>query len=146
MSSTIIRLGETGLRTTVSIDGHVFHVDEPLDAGGSNTAAHPVQHLLGALGSCMAITARLYAQRKGWPLQGVEIALDVERMRGADYPGYEGDALFVHEIRQRIQLQGPLDETQRRRLLEIAGRCPVHRIVESPAFFVDAPADAADAD
>lgn len=141
MGSTVIRLGETGLRTTVSVGGHVYHVDEPLDAGGSDSAADPVQHLLGALGSCMAITARLYAQRKGWPLQGVEITLDVERLRGSEYPGYEGDALFVHQIQQEIVLQGPLDETQRSRLLEIAGRCPVHRIVESPAFFVDAPDD-----
>ncbi len=141
MGSTVIRLGETGLRTTVSVDEHVFHVDEPLDAGGSDTAADPVQHLLGALGSCMAITARLYAQRKDWPLLGVEITLDIQRRRGSDYPGYEGDALFVHEIQQQIVLQGPLDETQRSRLIEIASRCPVHRIVDSPAFFVDAPDD-----
>ncbi len=138
MGSTLIRLGEEGLRTSVSVDGHVFHVDEPLAAGGGNTAAHPVQILLGALGSCMAITARLYAQRKGWPLQGVEIALDVERRRAADYPADAGDASFVHEIRQRITLLGPLDDAQRRRIIEIAGRCPVHRIIDSPAFFVDA--------
>lgn len=138
MGSTVIRLGEEGLRTTVDADGHVYHVDEPLEAGGSDTAADPVKQLLGALGSCMAITARLYAQRKVWPLEGVEIALDIERRRGADYPGYEGDSSFVHEVRQQITLLGPLDESQRRRILEIAGRCPVHRIVESPAFFVDA--------
>ena len=138
MGSTIIRLGKAGLRTTVAADGHVFHVDEPVAAGGSDSAADPVKHLLGALGSCMAITARLYAQRKGWPLAGVDIALDVERHRGADYPGYDGDSVFVHEISQQITLHGPLDDSQRRRILEIAGRCPVHRIVESQAFFVDA--------
>ena len=138
MGSTVIRLGAEGLRTTVEADGHVFHVDEPVAAGGSDSAADPVKQLLGALGSCMAITARLYAQRKGWPLEGVDIALDIERRRGADYPDYEGDATFVHEVSQRITLHGPLDETQRRRIIEIAGRCPVHRIVESPAFFVNA--------
>ncbi|MCY4023375.1 MAG: OsmC family protein [Anaerolineaceae bacterium] len=141
MGSTVIRLGAEGLRTTVVADAHVYHVDEPLDAGGSDTAADPVKQLLGALGSCMAITARLYAQRKGWPLEGVEITLDIERRRGADYPGYGGDSSFVHEVSQQITLQGPLDESQRRRILEIAGRCPVHRIVESPAFFVDADKD-----
>ncbi|MCE2489890.1 MAG: OsmC family protein [Anaerolineae bacterium] len=142
MGSTVIRLGKEGLRTTVEADGHSYHVDEPLEAGGSGTAADPVKQLLGALGSCMAITARLYAQRKGWPLEGVEIALDVERRRGEDYPGYSGDSAFVHEIRQQITLHGPLDEAQRRRVLDIAGRCPVHRIVESPALFVDADNDA----
>lgn len=138
MSGAVIRLGPEGLRTTVESGGHVYHVDEPVAAGGSDTAADPVQQLLGALGSCMAITARLYAQRKGWPLEGVEIALDVERRRAADYPDYDGDSPFVHEVTQRIALQGPLDETQRKRIIDIAGRCPVHRIVESPAFFVDA--------
>ena len=137
MGATVIRL-EAGLRARVEADGHEFYADEPAEAGGSDSAANPEQLMLGALGACMAITARLYAQRKGWPLEGVEIALEIERIRGSDYAGYEGEALFVHEIRQRIRLEGPLDETQRRRILEIAGRCPVHRIVESPAFFVEA--------
>jgi len=75
---------------------------------------------MGALGSCMAITARLYAQRKGWPLEGVEVALDYERFVGKEYEGYEGNAAFVHEIRNHIILRGPLDDEQRERLLEIA--------------------------
>lgn len=138
MGRTVIHLGKEGLRTTVTANGHVYHVDEPLDAGGSDTAADPVKQLLGALGSCMAITARLYAQRKGWPLEGVEIALHIERRSGGDYPDYSGDSPFVHEITQEIALHGPLDDSQRKRITDIAGRCPVHRIVESPAFFVDA--------
>ena len=72
----------------------------------------------------MAVTARMYADRKGWPLEGVEIALDIERFAGRDYPAYSGDAAFVHEVRQQITLHGPLNDEQHARLLEIASQLP----------------------
>lgn len=137
MAKTTVRLGREGYRADIHVRNHVVYADEPLEDGGADSAPTPTELLLGALGSCMAITARLYATRKGWPLEGVEVALDVERFAGRDYHAYDGDAAFVHEVRQQITLHGPLDETQRARLLEIAGKCPVHRIVENPAFFVD---------
>lgn len=137
MAKATVRLGREGLRTDIQIRNHTIHADEPTDSGGTDTAPSPTELLLGALGSCMAITARLYAQRKGWPLEGVEVALDVERFAGKEYAAYSGDAAFVHEVRNQIVLHGPLDDEQRARLLDIASRCPVHRIVENPAFFVD---------
>ena len=135
MSKTVVRLDD-GYRTTISAGDHTFHADEPVQDGGTDTAPTPVQMLLGALGSCMAVTARMYAERKGWPLEAVEVSLDMERFRGSEYAGYEGDAAFIHEIRDQIVFHGPLDVEQRERLLEIAGRCPVHRAIENPAFFV----------
>ena len=57
--------------------------------------------------------------------------------RGKDYADYDGDAAFIHEVRDQIVFHGPLDDEQRARLREIAGRCPVHRVVENPAFFVE---------
>lgn len=136
MSKTIIRLGD-GFRTTISAGDHTFHADEPVQDGGTDTGPSPMQMLLGALGSCMSITARMYAERKGWPLEGVEVALDIERFRGSEYPDYDGNASFIHEIRDQITFYGPLDDKQRDRLLYIAGRCPVHRVIENPALFVD---------
>ena len=136
MSKTTVHLGE-GMRTTITAGNHTFYSDEPEQDGGTDTAPSPMKMLLGALGSCMAITSRMYAERKGWPLEGVEVTLDIERFRGVDYPGYTGGASFVHEIRDNIVFHGPLDEDQRERLREIAGRCPVHRVIENPAFFVD---------
>ncbi len=133
---------EEGTRTTINIRQHQFHADEPLDAGGTDTAPTPGELMLGALGSCMAITCKLYAQRKGWDLQRVEVALDYERFRGRDYAAHEGDDLFVHEVREALVFQGELDEKQRARLREIAGKCPVHRLLEYPTYFVDlAPAE-----
>ncbi len=137
MAQTKIKLGPDGYRTDVQVRGHTFHADEPMQDGGTDLAPTPMELMLGALGSCMAMTARMYAERKGWPLEGVEVSLDIERFSGKDYATYTGDANFVHEIRKQIQFLGPLDAKQRERLLEIAGRCPVRRAVENPAFFVE---------
>lgn len=138
MAKTTVRLGREGYRTDIEVRNHNIHADEPADKGGTDTSPTPTELLLGALGSCMAITARMYAERKDWPLEGVEVALEIERFSGKEYAGYDGDAAFVHEVRHQIVLHGPLDDDQRARLLEIAGRCPVHRVIENPAFFVEA--------
>jgi len=126
-----------GTRTTINIRGHEWHADEPLEAGGTDTAPTPGELMLGALGSCMAITCKLYAERKGWDLEGVEVKLDYERFRGRDYPGHDGDDLFVHEVREALVFHGYLDDKQRARLRDIAGKCPVHRLLEYPTYFVD---------
>lgn len=111
---------EGGLRVRVSAGGIDFIADEPVSAGGLGSGPNPYDLLGAALGACAAMTLRLYAARKGWPLDGVRVAVRHERR--------DGD-LFVSEIR----LDGALDETQRARLIEIAGRCPVHRTLEGGA-------------
>jgi putative redox protein len=136
MAKTIVQL-EEGYRARATARNHTFYTDEPTDAGGTDSAPTPMEMMLGALGMCMAITVKLYADRKGWPLQGVEVALDVERFNAKDYAAYEGAAQFVHELRDQIAFQGPLDDEQRDRLFEIAGKCPVHRLLENPTFFVE---------
>ena len=131
-----IRLG-AGYRTDIRVRQHEFHADEPLQDGGADSAPTPGELLLGALGSCMAITCKLYAERKGWDLQGVDVSVDYERFRGRDYPAHEGSELFVHEVREALVFHGDLDEKQRARLRDIAGKCPVHRLLEFPTYFVD---------
>lgn len=103
--------------------GHVWQADEPVTVGGQDSAPTPKQILLSALGSCTAITLRMYATRKGWPLQDVRISLDFA-------PSQAFDAAPV--IHSRIELIGPLDASQRERLLKIAGACPVHRLLTAP--------------
>ncbi len=126
-----------GTRTNISIRRHEFHSDEPLEAGGSDSAPTPGELMLGALGSCMAITCKLYAGRKGWDLTGVEVALDYERFRGRDYLAHAGDELYVHEVREALVFHGDLDDKQRARLREIAGKCPIHRLLATPTYFVE---------
>ena len=126
-----------GTRTTINVRHHQWQADEPIEDGGTDTAPTPGELMLGALGSCMAITCKLYAERKGWDLRGVEVKLDYERFRGRDYAAHEGDDLYVHEVREALVFHGDLDDKQLARLRDIAGKCPVHRLLASPTYFVE---------
>lgn len=134
MSDVRVSLG-AGMKTTVTAGKHVFHADEPVDSGGTDEAGTPMQIMLGALGSCIAITMKMYADRKEWDLQGVDISLESERFNGKDYADYDGDERYVHEVRENIVLHGDLDDKQRERLLDIAKKCPVARLVATPTFW-----------
>ncbi len=128
---------KSGLRTEINIRNHTIYADEPLDREGSDTAPTPMEMLVGALGACVVITLKMYAQRKGWPLEDIQVSVSLERYKKEDYPAYTGDCGFVNEVRQRITFKGPLTEEQKNRLLEIAKKCPVHRVLEFPTFFVE---------
>ena len=134
MEKTTVELGK-GMSCTIRSGNHTYYSDEPAAKGGADRGPMPTELLLGALGSCVAITLRIYADRKGWPLEGVKIAVDFQRFRGEEYEAYEGDAGFIHEFREAITLEGPLTEEQKERLLDIATKCPVRRAIELPAFF-----------
>lgn len=123
-------------RTEIRMRDHLLIADEPIADGGGNEGPTPTELLLGALGGCVAITLKMYADRKGWPLEGVESSLENEKFKKEDYPTYTGDSLFVNEIRQQIVLHGPLTDEQREKLLEIAGKCPVSRLISGPTFIV----------
>ncbi len=126
-----------GMKTTVSVRTHEWHVDEPIEDGGTDTAPTPGEMMLGALGSCMAITCKMYADRKGWDLQGVDVKVDYERFKGVDYDLHEGDDLFVHEVRKSLTFHGDLDEKQIERLYDISTKCPIHRLLSTPTYFVE---------
>lgn len=83
------------------------------------------QTVLSALGACSAMTLQLYAKRKAWPLESVRIRLTVDR----------ADPQSPHRIEQHVELTGDLDDEQRERLRQIAGRCPIHRMLEGPLEF-----------
>jgi putative redox protein len=115
---TII-VAETGLgkyQVEARVGGAAFLIDEPVDAGGLGSGPNPYDLLSSALGACTTMTIRLYAQRKGWPLERVRLTVKHGR---ADL-----QARDVFEM--GITLEGPLDDAQRARLMEIAERCPVH--------------------
>ena len=125
-----------GARTTVRMRGFTIHMDEPRDAGGDDSAPTATEMLAGALGSCMAITAKMYAERKGWPLSGVDVQIEIVRFLAGDYPSAAGQTGYVHEIREEVTIHGALDDSQRTRLLQIAQRCPVSRALGTPSYFV----------
>lgn len=131
-------LGPEGLRTELSARTHRLTADEPIALGGTDEGPNPFEMLLFALGSCMAMTMRMYAGRKGWPMDGVQVHL---RMAPKKDPGPEAHmvgARRVSHVEQRIEITGALTDEQCRRLTEIGGRCPVKRALEGGIEVIDA--------
>lgn len=120
-----------GLRTEVSAGGHALVADEPESLGGTDEGPNPYDYLLAALGGCTAMTLRMYADRKGWPLESVTVRLSQDRIHAKDCEECETEEGRIDRIRREIELGGPLEEKQRRRLLEIADMCPVHRTLKA---------------
>ena len=110
---------------------HVLLADEPVPVGGTDTGPNPYQFLLAALGACTAMTLRMYARHKKWPLQKVTVRLAHDKIHAQDCADCETKEGKVDRIQCSLELAGPLDEAQRKRLLEIADRCPVHRTLTS---------------
>ncbi|MCU0495930.1 MAG: OsmC family protein [Anaerolineae bacterium] len=134
MDKTSVRI-DNGYQAVIQARSHVVLADAPIADGGTDRSMTPEELFLGALGACMAMTGKMYATRKGWPLDEIAVELDIERVAAEDYPGYQGDARFVHRIIEQVSLKGQLDDEQRTRIMEIMRKCPVRRIVTSPVFF-----------
>ena len=115
----------------IAIGGHRLHGDEPSEAGGGDAGPSPYEFLLAALGTCTCITVRMYAQSRHWPLVAVHISLTHAKVHADDCAASATEVRMLDRIDMAISLLGDLSEDQRRRLLEIAGRCPVHRTLTS---------------
>ena len=122
--------GESGFRTEISIDHHTLVADEPIDAGGTAEGPSPYELLLAALGSCTAMTMRMYATRKGWPLEGVDVKLRDFHSHAEDCENCESKSVGLRRVERKIELRGPLTDEQRARLLLIADRCPVKQTLD----------------
>jgi putative redox protein len=116
-----------GLRQEILVRGKRVIADEPVDVGGTDEGPNPYELLLGALGSCTAMTILLYARRKKWPVEHVRVELDHSRVHVRDCEECEVKDVKLDYFRKRVTLRGPLTEEQRARLAEISQRCPVHR-------------------
>lgn len=125
------RIGRSGFRTEIMANGLSLVADEPLAVGGTNTGPTPYDYLTAGLGACTAMTLRMYADRKKWPLEEVVVHLSHGKIHAADCRTCESKKGRVDRIEREVTLVGELDEAQQQRLLEIADRCPVHRTLHS---------------
>jgi putative redox protein len=114
------------LAQEIQAGGHVLVADEPVRVG-DDLGPTPYDLLLASLGACTAMTLRLYAERKGWPLTQVSIELKHDRVHARDSSNCGRPPCRIERIERIVNLAGPLTDEQRDRLVEIAERCPVHR-------------------
>jgi uncharacterized OsmC-like protein len=131
MEHVVVRGATTGLAQTIEAGEHRLAADEPATLGGTDTGPDPYGLLLAALGACTSMTLRMYAQKKGWPLESVTVHLQHDKIHAKDCADCETREGKIDRIDRRIELAGPLDAEQRARLLEIANKCPVHRTLKS---------------
>ena len=115
-------------------DHHTL-ADEPLAYGGTNRGMSPYGFLSSGLGACTSMTIRMYARRKGWPLDHVSVAVSHDKVHAQDAELGGGKAQ-ADTFKRKIKLVGNLTDEQRARLLEIADKCPVHRTLEQSSVII----------
>ena len=106
---------------------HQLVADEPSSVGGSDLGPNPYELLLASLGSCISMTLRMYADRKGWPVEDISVQLQHSRIHAKDCSDCESSSQRIDRIEVSVKVTGDLDDAQIKRLGEIAEMCPVHR-------------------
>jgi putative redox protein len=132
-SEGTVTVTETGSGTytqQITAGHHRLVADEPQPIG-DDAGPSPYDLLLAGLGACTSMTVRMYADRKGWPLQLVRVTLRHARIHAKDCADCETGKGWIDHIDRDVELTGDLDDTQRQRLLHIAERCPVHQTLTS---------------
>ena len=118
-------------RTMIAAGRHSLVVDEPASLGGTDTGPTPYDLIAAALGACTAITLRMYADRKEWPLEAITVDVRHSRVHAVDDANCDTDEnARIDRLHRTISLSGDLDAEQHAKLLEIADKCPVHRTLD----------------
>lgn len=122
-----VRLGAEGFTTEVMVRHHSLTADEPEKIGGNDYGPGPYELVSSALGACTAMTVQMYARRKKWPLEDIEVHLDHRKDYAEDMAASGNKPTKIDLFERTVILHGDLSDEQKTRLLEIADRCPVHR-------------------
>ena len=132
MSRNVVVTAErSGLQQNITIGPHQLRADEPPASGGADAGPDPYELLLASLGACTGMTIRMYAERKKWPLEGVQVQLTHSKIYAEDCANCETQPRFLDRIERKISFTGNLSPDQLQRLREIADKCPVHRTLSS---------------
>jgi putative redox protein len=130
-NQVIARIGKSGYLTEIMAAGHGLVADEPVAMGGTGKGPAPFDLLMAGLGSCKAMTLRMYSDRKQWPLEAVTVKLNHKKIDAAECETCQTKEGQLDQFDCEIDLSGELDDQQKQRLLQIADRCPVHRTLHS---------------
>jgi uncharacterized OsmC-like protein/fermentation-respiration switch protein FrsA (DUF1100 family) len=140
--NVVVRETRNGkFQQAISLGPHRMLADEPVAAGGDDTGPGPYDYVLAGLGACTSMTMRLYAERKALPLERVTVTLKHNKIHAEDCAECETKAGMLDQIDLVIGMEGALDTEQRKRLIEIADKCPVHRTLTSEIRIVTRAAD-----
>jgi putative redox protein len=120
-----------GFAQEIEIGSHELYADEPVSFGGTESGPSPYDLLLAALGSCTSMTIGFYARKRSWPLEKIIVSLRHSRIHAADCEDCETKEGKIDRIDLEIQLTGSLTDEQRAKLIEVAGKCPVHQTLTS---------------
>jgi len=135
--------GVSAYQQRITVGPHHLLADEPLAAGGADSGPTPYDLLLSGLGACTAMTMRMYAARKKLPLAHVTVTLTHRKIHAADCAECETRTGLLDHIERVIAIEGDLDAGERKKLMEIADKCPVHRTLQSKIHIVTRTADGA---
>lgn len=127
----IAKLGAEGYTTDIVAGNHGMVADESEQLGGNDFGPSPYELLNSALAACTAMTLQMYARRKKWPLENVQVDIAFDRSYKEDCMDCEDHEKKIGKYEICVTLEGPLDEAQKTRLLEIAGKCPVHKTLQA---------------
>ena len=130
-ADVVVRGNAAGFLQEVVTGKHHLQADEPVSYGGGDAAPGPYDYLLTALGVCTSMTIGYYARRNKIPLENITVSLRHSRIHAKDCEECETKAGMLDRIDLEIQLTGPLTQEQHAKLMEIAGKCPVHRTLKS---------------
>lgn len=120
---------------------HQLQADEPASVGGGDAGPGPYDYLLIALGTCISMTVGLYARRKQWQLENIAVSLWHSRIHAKDCEECETKEGMLDRIDVEVEMTGSLNTEQHAKLMEIAGKCPVHRTLTSEINIRLRPAD-----
>jgi putative redox protein len=131
-----VSIGNEGFTSEIVSGNHLLIADEPTDFGGNDFGPSPYDYLASGLGACTAMTLRMYATRKKWDLQKVIVHVDHGKDHAPDSERASSTEKKIDSFKRKIELFGNLDELQRKRLLEIADKCPVHKTLSLGAEII----------
>jgi uncharacterized OsmC-like protein len=130
-ADVVVRGDARSFKQEIVSDKHRLGADEPVDAGGDDTGPDPYDYLLISLGTCTSMTVGLYARRKQLPLENITVSLRHSRIYATDCEECETKEGMLDRIDVEVELTGALTAEQHAKLMEIAGKCPVHRTLTS---------------